>query len=155
MARMETGCNLKKLVANISNVYRPMCFQKLSKNRSCKLLFLFNAIVYFWYHSLRLQSTTTHHDIPPFQTKLVHSEYRVGEDFTRTCVHFSLNGIRARFATCASIHQSKPVHASRLIRKQWNAHWNTYFLRSLDFLADWPVDLLVAHPENCLFHYFR
>lgn len=29
------------------------------------------------------------------------------------------------------------------------------FCRSLDFLADWPVDLLVAHPENCLFHYFR
>jgi len=29
------------------------------------------------------------------------------------------------------------------------------FCRSLDFLADWPVDLLLAHPEDCLFHYFR
>lgn len=29
------------------------------------------------------------------------------------------------------------------------------FCRSLDFLADWPVDLLLAHPENCLFQYFR
>ncbi|XP_078371606.1 uncharacterized protein LOC144655264 isoform X1 [Oculina patagonica] len=29
------------------------------------------------------------------------------------------------------------------------------FCRSLDFLADWPVDLLLANPENCLFHYFR
>lgn len=29
------------------------------------------------------------------------------------------------------------------------------FCRNLDFLADWPVDLLLAHPENCLFHYFR
>lgn len=29
------------------------------------------------------------------------------------------------------------------------------FCRGLEFLADWPVDLLLAHPENCLFQYFR
>ena len=27
--------------------------------------------------------------------------------------------------------------------------------RSLEFLADWPVNLLLDNPENCLFHYFR